>query len=63
MMFEQLVWVNRNHDIDWTRSLASSISIGDNGKTFDITLRPWVWSDGVPAVSYTHLTLPTKRIV
>nr|WP_295741764.1 peptide ABC transporter substrate-binding protein [uncultured Acidocella sp.] len=51
MMFEQLVWVNRNHDIDWTRSLASSISIGDNGKTFDITLRPWVWSDGVPVTS------------
>lgn len=51
LIFEQLIWINHNHDIDWTRSIAKSVTTPDNGKTFDITLRPWVWSDGVPVTS------------
>jgi peptide/nickel transport system substrate-binding protein len=51
LIFEQLFWVNRFHEIDYTRSIASAVSTPDNGKTYDILLRPWRWSDGVKVTS------------
>jgi len=51
MLFEQFIWINRYHQIDWTRSIASAVTSPDNGKTYDITLRPWRWSDGVKVTS------------
>lgn len=51
MMFEQLLWINRFHVIDWTRSIASSVVTPDDGKTYNVTLRHWLWSDGVPVTS------------
>jgi peptide/nickel transport system substrate-binding protein len=51
LMFEQLVWVNRYHQVDWSRSIASAVTSPDGGKTYDITLRPWAWSDGQPVTS------------
>ncbi|MBB5373839.1 ABC transporter substrate-binding protein [Acidocella aromatica] len=58
MMFQGLIWVSgRTLQIDWSRSLASSITTPDNGQTYDVKLRPWHWSDGVPVttedVAYT----------
>lgn len=57
LLFEQLLWINRFHEIDWTRSIASAVSTPDHGKTYNVTLRPWHWSDGVPVttvdVAYT----------
>jgi peptide/nickel transport system substrate-binding protein len=57
LMFQQLVWVNRYYKIDWPRSLASAITSPDQGTTYDVTLRSWHWSDGVPVttadVAYT----------
>lgn len=51
LMFEQLLWINRYHQIDWSRSIASAVTTPDNGKTYDVTMRPWKWSDGVPVTS------------
>jgi peptide/nickel transport system substrate-binding protein len=51
LLFPALVWVNRFHQIDWPRSLARSISSPDGGRTYDVTLRSWHWSDGVPVSS------------
>jgi peptide/nickel transport system substrate-binding protein len=51
LMFQQLVWVNRYYKIDWPRSLASAITSPDQGTTYDVTLRTWHWSDGVPVTS------------
>ena len=51
LLFEQLIWINRFHEIDWSRSVAQSVTTPDNGKTYDIALRPWKWSDGVPVTS------------
>jgi peptide/nickel transport system substrate-binding protein len=60
LMFMQLVWINRFHTIDYSRSLASAVTTPDQGKTYNISLRPWHWSDGVPVtaadIAYT-LTL------
>jgi peptide/nickel transport system substrate-binding protein len=46
-LFPNLLWINRFSQIDWSRSLASSVTTTDN-TNFLITLRPWKWSDGVP---------------
>ena len=52
MMFQPLIWINGNTgQIDWSRSLASAISTPDNGTTYNVTLRPWHWSDGVPVTT------------
>ncbi|HTQ71392.1 MAG TPA: ABC transporter substrate-binding protein, partial [Acidocella sp.] len=51
LIFEQLLWFNDSHEIDWSRSIASAVTTPDNGKTYDVTLRPWSWSDGVPVTS------------
>jgi peptide/nickel transport system substrate-binding protein len=51
LLYPELVWVNRFHQIDWRRSLASAITTPDGGQTYQLTLRPWHWSDGVPLSS------------
>ena len=52
LMYLGLIWVNGNTgQIDWSRSLASSITSPDNGTTYDVTLRDWHWSDGVPVTT------------
>ncbi len=57
MLFEQLLWINRYHVIDWQRSIASAVTTPDNGKTYNVTLRLWHWSDGMQVtaddVAYT----------
>jgi peptide/nickel transport system substrate-binding protein len=58
LMYQGLIWINgHTEEIDWSRSLASAISSPDNGTTYNVTLRPWHWSDGVPVttadVAYT----------
>ncbi len=51
LAYQSLVWINRFDEIDWSRSLASAITTPDNGTTYDVTLRPWHWSDGVPVTT------------
>jgi len=57
MMYQELIWINRFDQIDWSRSVASAITTPDQGTTYNVTLRPWHWSDGVPVttadVAYT----------
>jgi peptide/nickel transport system substrate-binding protein len=57
LLFEQLLWINRYHQIDFSRSVASAVTSPDQGKTFNVTLRDWHWSDGVKVtagdVAYT----------
>jgi peptide/nickel transport system substrate-binding protein len=51
LLFAQLLWINRFHEVDWSRSIASAMISPDGGKTYVMTLRPWSWSDGVPLTS------------
>ena len=50
LLYPGLLWINRFSKIDWSRSLASSVTTTDN-TNFLITLRPWHWSDGVPVTT------------
>ncbi len=59
LMYPGLIWINGHTlQIDWSRSLASSVISPDNGTTYDVTLRPWHWSDGVAVttadIAYTY---------
>ncbi len=60
-LYMDLIWINRFHKIDWSRSLASAISSPDDGKTYDVTLRNWHWSDGV-AVTSTDIAFTWRLI-
>jgi peptide/nickel transport system substrate-binding protein len=51
LLFTQLIWINRYHKIDYSRSVASAVTTPDQGKTYNVTLRAWHWSDGVPVTS------------
>jgi peptide/nickel transport system substrate-binding protein len=57
LLFQPLIWINRYHQIDWVRSVASAVATPDNGKSYNVTLRLWHWSDGTPVtaqdVAYT----------
>lgn len=47
LLYDGLLWINRDHEITWSRSIASSIVVSDDATTFTVTMRPWRWSDGV----------------
>jgi peptide/nickel transport system substrate-binding protein len=52
LMYLGLIWIDgATQQIDWPRSLASAISTPDNGTTYNVTLRPWHWSDGAAVTS------------
>lgn len=51
LLFSQLLWINRYHQIDYSRSVASSVTSPDNGRTYEVTLRNWHWSDGTQVTS------------
>jgi len=62
MMYLGLIWLDGSTgQIDWSRSLASSITTPDEGTTYNVTLRPWHWSDGVP-VTTTDIAYTFKLI-
>ena len=47
MLYPNLLWINRFSQIDWSRSLASAVTVDSKDMVFTITMRPWHWSDGV----------------
>jgi peptide/nickel transport system substrate-binding protein len=46
LMYRPLLWIGNDLRIDWQESLAQSITVSPDRKTFTITLKPWRWSDG-----------------
>jgi peptide/nickel transport system substrate-binding protein len=52
LMFQPLIWINgATLRIDWSRSIASAVTSPDNGTTYDVKMRPWVWSAGAAVTS------------
>ncbi|WP_428391719.1 peptide ABC transporter substrate-binding protein [Lichenicoccus sp.] len=47
-IYRPLVWLDRNLNYDPSLSVASAVRTTDGGRTWLLTLKPWVWSDGVP---------------
>lgn len=46
LMYRPLLWIGNDLRIDWGQSLAKSIAVSKDRKTFLITLKPWHWSNG-----------------
>lgn len=51
IMYYGLLWINREHQIDFSRSLATKIDVSKDDTVFTVSLRPWKWSDGQPVTS------------
>ena len=50
-LYRPLVWLDRNLDYDPAMSLASRVATNDGGQTWRLTLKPWLWSDGMPVTA------------
>lgn len=51
ILYKPLLWVDKNVQIDYARSIAESVST-TNGQTYTIKLNPkWHWSDGTPVTA------------
>lgn len=62
LLYQPLIWIDRNLQIDYRRSIASAITVSDDNTVFTIDLHHrWRWSDGVPVttadVAYTYHTI------
>jgi peptide/nickel transport system substrate-binding protein len=51
IMYYGLLWINREHQIDFSRSLATKIDVSKDDTVFTVSLKPWKWSDGQPVTS------------
>lgn len=52
LMYRPLVYLNKESQVDYSRSLARNIQVGDNGMTYTITLNPkYKWSNGKPVTA------------
>ncbi|HQT87790.1 MAG TPA: peptide ABC transporter substrate-binding protein [Acidiphilium sp.] len=51
LLYSPVFWVNREHVIDWSRSIATGIKVSKHDTVFTVSMRPWVWSDGAPVTS------------
>lgn len=50
-IYRPLVWIDRNVAYDPEMSLASAVETPDGGQTWHLTIKPWMWSDGVPVTA------------
>lgn len=51
LLYAQLLWITRNHTIDFSRSLAQSINVSKGNTVFTVTMKHRNWSDGVPVTA------------
>ena len=59
LMYQPLLWVNRDFKINFKLSIAKKIVVGQKDRSYTVYLsRHWKWSDGVPVttadVAYTY---------
>ncbi len=50
-IYRPLVWLDRHVNFDPDLSLASAVTTPDGGRTWHFTIKPWLWSDGVPVTA------------
>lgn len=51
-MYMPLLWFSRTDNIEYSRSIASGITVSNQDKTYTITMNPkWYWSNGTPVTA------------
>ncbi len=50
-IYRPLIWIDRHVNYDPEMSLASAVETPDGGQTWRLTIKPWLWSDGVPVTA------------
>ncbi len=48
VMYRPLFFIAPDHTVDWSMSIADHVDTLGDGTGFHVSLKPWVWSDGVP---------------
>jgi len=52
LLYRPLFWIGQNARIDYSRSIATSITVSANRAVYTVTMRPsYKWSDGVPVTA------------
>ena len=51
LLFRPLIWVAGDGTIDKQLSMEQSIDVSDDGLTYHVTMKPWLWSDGAPVTA------------
>lgn len=51
LLYDGLLWIGRDHTIDWKRSIASAVDVSDDKTTFTVTMKDRRWSDGAPVTA------------
>ncbi len=51
LLFRPLLLVRDDHSINWDDSLAAAVAVDRTDTVFTVTLKPWLWSDGVPVTA------------
>jgi peptide/nickel transport system substrate-binding protein len=51
LLYRPTLWFASDHTIDWSLSHASAVDVREGGRVYDVTLKPIVWSDGVPVTA------------
>ncbi|MGC8487818.1 MAG: peptide ABC transporter substrate-binding protein [Clostridia bacterium] len=52
MEYQDLLWFNSNGSINWSQSVAKSISVNKTDNVFDVHINPiWHWSNGTPVTA------------
>ncbi len=52
LLYRPLLWIGQNVSIDYSRSIATGISVSHNNTVFTVTMRPdYKWSDGTPVTA------------
>jgi peptide/nickel transport system substrate-binding protein len=52
LILQPMFELTPNYTIDFSRSIASAVDVSDNNQTYRVTLRPWLWSDGVAMTAH-----------
>jgi len=52
MDYQDLLWINSNGSINWSQSVAKSITVNKADNVFDVNINPeWKWSNGTPVTA------------
>ena len=52
LLYQPLVWITRRFRVNWRLSIAKTITIGPNHRSYTLILwRHWRWSDGTPVTT------------